>query len=668
MKLAEYGQKIDDVEVIHQKVLCQEDYAFMRNEMLVKLGSWSTKYLPASVPTAAPTAAAKGNNKKGGGNKKNAAPSKAEIIVRMNTQKLLKGDVDYMRITADVGVSEVTKWHQPASLLLYLVYWALHVIHALKGKLKGDNSKVMNVSSRVAMDCYMSLYRAARDMADVVPPMMLEDVKLMDEHLHTYLTSKITVNPLGTLVISHPELITDTHYDVVKPKNIALYAEQQAVLQMVNDSLVGNKPLLIGYQVPPSGGKTILSVAVAAMLSHKFRTKRVLYICYNTLVRKAVANACAQAALPFWVASTRQVSSGEASAIRPSNACLNMSRRAKRERWMAAQSSGFRNKEGEMDVMFAKAENLTVHHCPIIIADLASAIRLLQLFPDDFVAYVDEPTAGAERGFDHNKITELVAQICSLLPAQSVLLSATLPNIPTELPSLAQHFLNKHGGEGKPVPEVKMVSSLRLPVGCDALDPTGKMVLPHQLADSFEEFKMVVSRMDGDALMQRFYTPSSVKGLAVAVEEKVGRDVLPTDLWFENVIPHIGAVRHATIRAYGQRLLEYVASSNREDIFECLKTLAVSTSSDPLVPCDPANLLTHHCSDGRALAVATTRTVISEDAVERYESLDTLVKLAMAPFAPRMPKLKNAIADYKRRVDKWAADGASLANSKVGLL
>ena len=386
MKLAEFGVKIDETEDVHKKILSEDDYLYMRGYMMEKLGSWTSKYL--APVTAAPAAATKGGGKKGGGRK--AGPSKAELIVQKNTIKLLAGDVDSMRVGDDVCACEIKKWHQPASLLLYCLYWGLHVIHVLKGKYKVDGKK-LTVSQKIAMDCYMSLYRASQEMRDVAPAILLEDTVTVDALLKKQLVDNYGPDLLGLLVTLTPELISDTFYDTVKPKNIMLYEEQTTVLRKINESLSTNQPLLLGYQVPPSGGKTILSVAIASMLAHKFRQKKVLYICYNTLVRKAVANACAQAAVPFWVASSRQLTGGEqlSSAIRPSNSCLNMNRRAKRERYLQALSSGFRNKEGPMEEMFARANSQTVHHCPIIVADLASAIILLELYPDDFVAYVD---------------------------------------------------------------------------------------------------------------------------------------------------------------------------------------------------------------------------------------------------------------------------------------
>lgn len=246
------------------------------------------------------------------------------------------------------------------------------------------------------------------------------------------------------------------------------------------------------------------------------------------------------------------------------------------------------------------------------------------------------------------------------MPKQSVLLSATLPDIKTELSSLYDHFLKVH-----PKGTVEMISSLRLPVGCDAVDPSGKLVLPHQLALDLDEFKVLINKMSHDALMQRFYTPTAVKYLALKIAEKLGDTNIPKELKFENVIPHIGEIRHATIRTYAQHLLEYVASLNRVDLFEYLKNIPVTDSlTSTLIPCTPERLLSDYCTDGRALAVANTRRVTTEDS-ENIESLDTLIKMSLKPYEAKLPKLEAYISSYKNKLDQWTAEGQSLTKAKV---
>lgn len=322
-----------------------------------------------------------------------------------------------------------------------------------------------------------------------------------------------------------------------------------------------------------------------------------------------------------------------------------------------------------MEEMYERAETESVHHCPIIIADLASAIILLKLYPDDYIAYIDEPTAGAERGMENNKITELIAEICLRLPAQAVLLSATLPDIPTELPSLKDSFLARHAGGS-----VEMVTSLRLPVGCDALDPSGNLKMPHQLAENFKEFKLVVSKMHGDALMQRFYTPLSVRTLyhdiVAALKNNSGAAApvtLPAELVFENVVPHLGAVKHAAIRVYAQNLLEWVVKNDLSAVFDAIKTSGFDPAA---VPVQASTLLSHYCTDGRALAVANTRKVIpdvpitSANAPEPSEQyLDVIAKLAMEKYS--LPRVSTLVDEFKDAMDAWTAEYASLQSVKI---
>ena len=102
---------------------------------------------------------------------------------------------------------------------------------------------------------------------------------------------------------------------------------------------------------------------------------------------------------------------------------------------------------------------------PIIISDIRSAYELLGMFPDDFVVYIDEPTARAENGMSGNELQQWVAKLWTHLPGkQAVLLSATLPSI-DEMPTLRDLV----GSE-----TCITVDSKRLPIGAVAIHPDGR--------------------------------------------------------------------------------------------------------------------------------------------------------------------------------------------------
>lgn len=317
-----------------------------------------------------------------------------------------------------------------------------------------------------------------------------------------------------------------------------------------------------------------------------------------------------------------------------------------------------------MAKMYARADKLSIHYAPIIICDLASSVELLQLMPDSFVAYIDEPTAGAERGKVDNKVTEFVAKICSLLPSCSVLLSATLPDIESELPSLASDFKLRH--ENSSVDSVVMVNSMRLPVGCDALSPSGKHVLPHQLAQSWTQFVQIVNGIDGDALMQRFYTPGPVRQIAQTVAKLAGSS-FPKELVFDTVIPHIGAIRHDLVRRYATDILKWVCAEHAKQpalMEQVYSTLVAMEHSPPGPPVLSSNLLTHHVPDGKALALAVPEAAMDTKAAVG-EGLYTIFDKAMAPFADKMPNFSKTLDAYRKSYDLWLKQGEALDRSKV---
>jgi hypothetical protein len=263
----------------------------------------------------------------------------------------------------------------------------------------------------------------------------------------------------------------------------------------------------------------------------------------------------------------------------------------------------------------------------------------------------------------------MVADICVRLPAQAVLLSATLPDIPKELPTLVKDFTGRHGPKAK----VETVSSLRLPVGCDALDPAGNQVLPHQLAANFEEFQTLVGSLGGDALMQRFYTPPAVRRMSLTVSAHAQ---LSSTLQFDTIFPHLGAVKHSIIRQYAQQLLSFVSESNLTNVFDALKSAAVIESTADPVPITASTLLTHYCTDGRALAVAASKKGVFTDvltsggssssvnvAEPKDQTLDVIARLATASY--NFPNLRQFVTDYEQQVTNWKNVGASLDNSKV---
>jgi hypothetical protein len=255
---------------------------------------------------------------------------------------------------------------------------------------------------------------------------------------------------------------------------------------------------------------------------------------------------------------------------------------------------------------------------------------------------MDEPTAGAENGVENNDMQSVVAKIIAILPKQSVLLSATLPNLITEFPTLATRRS-----------DIIMVETQRLPVGCVAIAPDGNQLLPHEISSNFDEFVSVVKSLQTDALMQRFYTPGPVYKLAKIIEKYAG-DKLPIGHRFESVITNIGDISHKAIRIYAVELLSWVTSQDYaygEEIYQHLVKNPTMNIRDPKAIESSSFVVDHVASEGRALAVTTTFTVTNEE--QNIETLDDLIKNAMAPYIDQIPDVHVHLRDYLHRKEEY---------------
>jgi hypothetical protein len=308
-KLAEFGTRIREVVDSERAPFTEDEYAGMRKHLIDKLGSPGDKCFPdlnaEDEKKGGGSKDKKGGKDKdakkggGGGKKGGEVVKKADLIKRENMMKLIREDVDRMSVNRDLSLPGIRNWHQPVSLLVHVMHWSVAVILSLRDKYKDPSSgKLISVSSKVALDCSMSLYRAMKDLRSIAPHSLMVDAEFIAEKLSKSLRTKCGDDLVGLISMNHPELISETSYDSIKPYGITLYPEQQQVVRLIDDCLSSRKPLLLGYRVPPSGGKTVLSVAIASMLNFHYRgTKKLLYVCYNTLVRLAVANACTQAGI-----------------------------------------------------------------------------------------------------------------------------------------------------------------------------------------------------------------------------------------------------------------------------------------------------------------------------------------------------------------------------------
>jgi hypothetical protein len=297
------------------------------------------------------------------------------------------------------------------------------------------------------------------------------------------------------------------------------------------------------------------------MIHTYFPAKKLLYICYNTLVRLSVANACKLANMPFWILSGGQdidiqyigrINGKQTHMPKFDNSMVN-----KYKHYLTCGS---------------------FHQPRIIIADITSARVLLEAFPMEFVVYLDEPTAGAENGIGasddentsrcENTIQKLNAEIIHLSKfTQLVLLSSTLPLF-NQLSELNNIFTNTY-----------YVKSNKIPVGCMAIHPDGYEILPHELiledglGDNIITFRSILYEIvNEDSKNIKYYTFDKVKQMTANIEAAVINGNLPQQiphhLEFQVFFNDVSKLSNLLIQSYVTELFTFLLSLSDENLIQ----------------------------------------------------------------------------------------------------
>lgn len=428
---------------------------------------------------------------------------------------------------------------------IYLIYWGVYLLSLPPNK-KINEYQLLDciISLKKCLNAFISLELFKEDDNIIL------DINIIADQLsHKYIQYGY-VDMLSSLANNFPCLISNSTFSISnKTYGIELYPEQTQVLDIVYNKLSDNSPMLLGYKVPPSGGKTILSIALGEMIHTYFPRKKLLYICYNTLVRLSVANACKLANMPFWV-----LSSGHDIDIQYIGR-------------INGKQTHMPKFDGSMINKYKHYLSCGSFHPPrIIIADILSAKDLLVEFPNDFIVYLDEPTAGAENGIGdiemgaENTIQKLNAEIIYLSRnSQLVLLSSTLPNF-EHLSGLHNMFADE---------DMYYVKSNKIPVGCMAIHPDGYEILPHELLESNNviDFRNLLSELvSSDSKNIKYYTFDKVKQIANNIE--AAGFLLPHELIFQNYFNDISKLSNLLIQEYVIELFTYLLSLSDANLIE----------------------------------------------------------------------------------------------------
>jgi hypothetical protein len=464
---------------------------------------------------------------------------------------------------------------QRISMFAYLIYWGLNIIHSKK------------VCKYQLIDCVISLQRFMSEYIDILSINMQLDCDIIIAQLFRVYDaesdiSDITKNMMLNISTDYPSLINKSTFDLTTKKcGIQLYREQNEIINIINDELTrevnlreaspttpGTKalheltisPALLWYKVPPSGGKTVLSITLSAMISEYYSkpnilNKKVLYICYNTFVRLSIANIAKLAGMPFWIVST--------------NGDLNTNidipyiarKNGRKTHILKYEDYTLTNKYIEYE------KNKDLLPADIIIADIESGLELIRNFPTKFVVYLDEPTAGAENGIDDNKIQRLNAEIIkSSVNTQLVMLSSTLPDLDS-METIKLLYPNRY-----------VVESSRIPVGCRIIDPIGNEILPIELAEDIEQFRIIISNTDSK--YTKYYTFDMITIISHAIENIECEVQILDRLLFKNYFNNIGNLSSKLIQDYIIDVFAFLLELNDDNLMQYMTNIFTELSNN----------------------------------------------------------------------------------------
>lgn len=316
------------------------------------------------------------------------------------------------------------------------------------------------------------------------------------------------VDALLLEAVTAPEALVSPSFAGKQP--VSLYPEQREVAYALGRALLTERPLLLRYVTPPSGGKSsaaaLFGATLAKVLEYQgtlrsgFGRAFVIYACFSNAVRVEVSRTVLAASVPFAV-----VTAGIAS---PSFSCYHNKETAKKAKLKELPPNTI-----EERVSYSIRLMRTCDRPPLVlVCDLESACAFRAREDGDHgnndVLLIDELTVGSEPDSQAASVGRLYSRLLVRAARYTVLMSATVPEF-SQLPELIKIFNNAHD---HPLgAEYLTVTSRRLSIGVEARDAAGQLWLPHHAGEASVDALLADVTPDGHLL--RFYGPEGIRVL-----------------------------------------------------------------------------------------------------------------------------------------------------------
>jgi hypothetical protein len=475
--------------------------------------------------------------KKGKSGKK--PPSKRDAIHQRVEAEIIRKDVQSIRFDSKTLQPIRAKYDMQVTFLLMVIVWNYLL-----------QSKKRTAPKATVLDAIISFNRLYEDeYANITR----EDFRASLDHIRDVLRQQVTDEMYETLFLNPVLLVDCTAHKRGKPKR--LYPEQKLTIDRICNSVLHNRPLLLGNQMPTGTGKTFLSAPLAKKMATLKLNKTVLFACSNELVNKDVSStALVTDDLHVWLAKLiRQEGTNLPMVLlRPHKRCFPST-------WKKIYKKEDRDKTGTIEEQWNFYTKATNKIPDIMIADLEATYEILKdahLFGDPFVAYIDEFVSDEASN-------RLMAGICEYLPRQTVLLSAILPKF-ENMPVVVGHFCRLHSTT--PEACLQRVATADVNISCAVIDGEGYLRMPHHQAKTLEDMEALHREIMVNPRIRRAYPVKHVFYWSKSVEHLLE----PHGMTFSDRFPDIGRITTSRVIDYAIEMIG-VLCKNPEHMMDFLE-------------------------------------------------------------------------------------------------
>jgi hypothetical protein len=585
----------------------------------------------------------KASSKKGDKSKK--LSKKDEIREQIRLENLQKNINNFLKnLVIENHTIMTSQSNNFIEILFKIIYWAIYLIKKRKTE----------IDISVYLDCVISLYRIIEKIKPKSDNEVNTDFNNIIEKssellnkLEEIIEKKIGKQSFFSIISENSNLISNSFLDINEPNFISLYDEQKLVITYILNAVKNDESLLLFYKVPPANGKTLISTIISKIIGNFNKTaskkKTLLYICYNSIVRNEVAKLCIahNVDVKFWLAITKmdKYDGKIKTFVRPYKNCypdwnkrVFLTEKQKKEQQEKNKAKFSENIHDQWEFFLRETRPLKYKNTEIenydeaelpemIIADLESAVKILEEFGDVVIPYFDEAFAASN--------LPITAKILSILPKVSILVSATLAD-PEEIPIVINDFKLRHNIISND--NIKVVKSDTQHISCTFIDPNGCIYAPNYSSKTIEELGELLKLFKNEPLIQRAYSLDVVFSIASILVND-----LESSLQFREYFKYIGSITHTKLRWYAFSILEYIKNNNRIDLLE-----KINSKSEKIIKMnflETSDILTKNAvfyQSGKTLHIAASDIFNSH-----------LVNIA-TPFLEGSPKIDTIIRDYCR--------------------